>query len=201
MQAIDRAGALFRFAAHGFRTHSAPQAWTRPSLERVAALSASSGVCSVRRPSRRREHKAGVGGKQLALVVNDSQHAGHHRKRMRWLFSPEARSACTQRALENIEPPGGIGGRIVGRAFAEMAVPLAQNRRADILHAIPPLCRQGLGKPIQRGVAIGLPGVQPRRRIIGTVRGVGIDLRLQAQRVVLAVHPAYFPVNAASRGN
>ena len=30
--------------------HSAPEGWTRPSLERVTGLSASSGVCRDRRP-------------------------------------------------------------------------------------------------------------------------------------------------------
>src|SRR6266850_1464002 len=48
------------------------------------------------------------------------------------------------------------------------------------------------GKSIPRGVTIGLPGIEPRRRIVWTIRRVGVDLRLKAQRVILAVNAAIF---------
>src|SRR5712664_1501945 len=48
------------------------------------------------------------------------------------------------------------------------------------------------GKSIPRGVTIGLPGIEPRRRIVWTIWRVGIGLRLQAQRVILAVNAAIF---------
>src|SRR3982074_1389952 len=59
----------------------------------------------------------------------------------------------------------------------------------DLLGSTPPSPR---GKSIQRGVTIGLPGIEPRRRIVRTVWRVGIGLRLQAQRVILAVNAAIF---------
>ena len=37
-----------------------------------------------------------------------------------------------------------------------------------------------------------LPGIEPRRRKVRTVRRIRIDLRLQAQRVILTVNPAIF---------
>src|SRR3981189_868783 len=49
------------------------------------------------------------------------------------------------------------------------------------------------GKSIQRGVTIGLACIEPRRRIVRMIRRVGIDLWLQAQRVILAVNAAIFP--------
>src|SRR6266581_1021014 len=48
------------------------------------------------------------------------------------------------------------------------------------------------GKSIPRGVTIGLPGIEPRRRIVWTIRRVRVDLRFQAQRVILAVNAAIF---------
>src|SRR5258708_35862030 len=63
------------------------------------------------------------------------------------------------------------------------------------------LCRSGRGKSVQRGVAIGLPWVEPRRGIIRTVRRVGIDLRLQTQRIILAVEAATFSRAGALGGN
>src|SRR6266849_2779392 len=59
----------------------------------------------------------------------------------------------------------------------------------DFLGSTAPSTR---GKSIQRGVAIGLPGIEPRRRIVWTIWRVGIGLRLQAQRVILAVNSAIF---------
>src|SRR5438309_9552334 len=48
-------------------------------------------------------------------------------------------------------------------------------------------CASDCGKSIQRGVAIELPGIEPRRRKIRTVWRIGIDLWLQAERVILAM--------------
>src|SRR3954466_15961473 len=48
----------------------------------------------------------------------------------------------------------------------------------------------GCGKSIERNVAIGLPGVEPGRWKVRTVGAVGIDLRLQAECVVLTMNPA-----------
>ena len=53
------------------------------------------------------------------------------------------------------------------------------------------------GKAIQRGVTIDLSGVEPRRRIARPVRRVRIGLRLQAQRVILAVNAAVFADHGA----
>ena len=41
-------------------------------------------------------------------------------------------------------------------------------------------------------MAIGLPGIEPRRWKIRTVWRIGIDLRLQAERVILTVNAAIF---------
>src|SRR5712664_2219 len=59
----------------------------------------------------------------------------------------------------------------------------------DLLGSPAPSTR---GKSIQRGVTIGLPGIEPRRRLVWTIWRVGIGLRLQAQRVILAVNSAIF---------
>src|SRR5712664_2379905 len=59
----------------------------------------------------------------------------------------------------------------------------------DLLGSPAPSTR---GKSIQRGVTIGLSGIEPRRRIVWTIWRVGIGLRLQAQRVILAVNSAIY---------
>src|SRR5438094_5434032 len=55
-----------------------------------------------------------------------------------------------------------------------------------------PLSFSVCGKSIERDVAIGLPGIELRGRKVRAVRRIGIDLRLQAERVVLAVDTAIF---------
>ena len=116
--------------------------------------------------------------------------AGHQRKRVR-----SDRAGCKvglkQCALDDIEPPCGIGRRIIGAALAEMAMPIAQDAGADFFHASSPSPLDLTdGKSIQRDVTIGLPGIEPRRWKIRTVWRVGIDLRFQAERVILAVNAA-----------
>ena len=41
-----------------------------------------------------------------------------------------------QMAIENIDPPGGIGRGVVARTFAEMAMAVVQDRGRDLLDAI-----------------------------------------------------------------
>src|SRR5882672_8099986 len=46
------------------------------------------------------------------------------------------------------------------------------------------------GKSVQRGVAVDLAGIEPRRRKVRTVWRVGIDLWFQAECVILTVDAA-----------
>jgi hypothetical protein len=62
---------------------------------------------------------------------------------------------------------------------------------------LPASATSGCGKSIPRGVAIRLPGIEPRRRIVRTIRRVRIVLRFQAQRVVLAMNAAIFSGHGA----
>ena len=103
--------------------------------------------CRIVRFERQMKRKAAIrdvadieaifGRKQLALVIDEGNDAGHQRKRVR-----SDRAGCKvglkQRALEDIEPPCGIGRRIIGAALAEMAMPIAQDAGADFFHAVSP---------------------------------------------------------------
>src|ERR1700744_3380852 len=53
------------------------------------------------------------------------------------------------------------------------------------------------GKPVARDMTIGLSGIEPRRWKIRTVRRIRIMLRLQAQRIELAMGAAVFADHAA----
>ena len=81
------------------------------------------------------------GRQQLALVVDEGNHAGHHGKRVRG-----DRAGCKvgleQGAFEDVEPPCGVGRRIIGAALTEMAMPIAQDFGADFFHAISPVLSQ-----------------------------------------------------------
>jgi hypothetical protein len=94
-----------------------------------------------------------------------------------------------QSALQDIEPLCGISRGIIGAALTAPAMPIAQDAGADFFHALV-LCALVHRKSIQRCVAIHLPGIEPRRGKIRTAWCVGIDLRFQAERVILAMGPA-----------
>src|SRR4029077_4422641 len=81
--------------------------------------------------------EAVFGREQLVLGVNEGKHAGHHRQRVRG-DGAGLKIRLKQGALDDIEPPCGIGHRVIGTALAEMAMLFAQDPGADLLHAICP---------------------------------------------------------------
>ena len=79
--------------------------------------------------------EAVLGREQLAVVVNESKHAGHDGKRVRG-----DRAGCKigpeQCALEDIEPPGGVGGWIIGAALAQHTMVPGKDCGGDFFHAV-----------------------------------------------------------------
>src|SRR5260370_26452595 len=127
MKAIDRARALLGLAP------------TVPAPERALAMDSSIvrarhhivGLerCMQRKAAMRdgADIEAVFGREQLALVVNESEHAGHDGKHMR---GDRARRKIgpEQGSLEDIEPPGGICRRIIGAALAQQAMVPGKDR-------------------------------------------------------------------------
>src|SRR6266568_2350945 len=79
--------------------------------------------------------EAAFGRKQLALVVDRCKHAGHEWKRVRGDQSRREVS-LEQGSLQDIEPPGGVGRRIIGAALAQNTMMRRENGGGDFLHAI-----------------------------------------------------------------
>src|SRR6202043_757442 len=75
-------------------------------------------------------------------------------------------------------------------AFKNSLHPEVTGNRAEMVACT--FAPSGCRKSIPRGVAIGLPGIEPRRRIVGTIRRIRIELRLEAQRAILAMNAAIF---------
>ena len=98
-----------------------PEGCTRASLDRVRGLSASSGRYSTIAPSADgADVKAVFRDDQLPLGIDARQRARHPAELMAANLSA-AELSLEQPSLENVEPPGGVSGHVIGRPFAQMA--------------------------------------------------------------------------------
>ena len=112
----------------------APQGCTRESLERVAALSGSIGVCSVSRAAGAVAHvQPGLAGDELALGVDRGDGARHEGQVVDDGLI-RAVALFEQLAAIDVEPEHGARRLVIGRAFAEFADHVREERRAGRAH-------------------------------------------------------------------
>src|SRR5206468_7521780 len=133
MQRIDGAQSSLGLAAHG----ADPE---RPGRMNPGIARTRCGIVGLERteqrcpPIRRLTYiEAIVGDEKLATRVDPPKRAAHHVERMDG-DPPGVEPRLEQPALDNIEPPGRIGGGVVGRSLAKMASLAAENGGRYLFH-------------------------------------------------------------------
>ena len=76
-----------------------------------------------------------IGDEKLTLRVDAGKRAAHHVEGMDGRPTA-AEPRLEQPSLDDVEPPGRIGQRIVGRSLAEMASLAAENGRRHLFHFV-----------------------------------------------------------------
>ena len=74
-----------------------------------------------------------IGDEELAMRVDPPKRAAHHVERMDG-GPPGVEPRLEQPAFDDVEPPGRIGGGVVGRPLAKMASLATENGRRHLFH-------------------------------------------------------------------
>ena len=133
MQRIDRAYLPLGLTSHGADPERAGR--MNPGIVRTRCRIVGFERTEQRHPSIRRlaDIETIVGDEKLAMRVDPPKRAAHHVERMDGGL-PGVEPRFEQPALDNVEPPGGIGSGVVGRPLAEMASLAAENGCRHLFH-------------------------------------------------------------------
>src|SRR4029453_7028680 len=133
MQRVDGAEPPLGLAAHGAdpegtrRMHPGIVRTRRGIVGFERAIQRDPPACRVA------DVEAIVGDEELAMLIDPPKRASHHVERMD-AGLPCAKPRLEQPALDDVEPPGRIGGGVVGRTLAKMAPFATENGGRHLFH-------------------------------------------------------------------